>query len=229
MLNAHKITYTTKFSPKRKTLGLSVERDKSVIVYAPEGTGEGVIADFVERKRFWLYEKLHHTKKFTPIKQRTPFKTGKAILYLGRNYSLEVVGQDIDRIEYRKGKFYINEQKTSMGQDFLDKWYQQKAHEKILSRAKQLAHQMGLEPREIKVRDLKYSWGTCSPKRSISLNWKLIKAPYYVIDYVIIHELAHLLELNHTPDFWNIVKIQMPRYEDGKQWLKENGDLIFEQ
>lgn len=73
-----------------------------------------------------------------------------------------------------------------------------------------------------------YRWGSCTPRGNVNVNWRLIKAPMFVIDYVIVHELAHLLEPNHTPEFWNIVRSQAPKMMYAKEWLKENGGLLQE-
>ena len=72
----------------------------------------------------------------------------------------------------------------------------------------------------------KYRWGSCTPNDNIIFNWRLIKAPMFVIDYVIVHELAHLIEPNHTPRFWNIVRAQIANLDKVKSWLKENGTLL---
>ncbi len=76
------------------------------------------------------------------------------------------------------------------------------------------------------VSDLKYRWGSCTPKDNLNFNWKLIKAPMLVIDYVIVHELAHFLEHNHTSTFWNIVNTQVPYHFKAKRWLKEHGEIL---
>jgi predicted metal-dependent hydrolase len=88
---------------------------------------------------------------------------------------------------------------------------------------------LGVNPVKIVVRSLKYSWGSCSPNKTITLNWKLIRAPLYVINYIIVHELAHLIELNHSAEFWNIVGVQVPEYNKAKRWLKENGGRLEEE
>lgn len=76
------------------------------------------------------------------------------------------------------------------------------------------------------VSELKYRWGSCTPNDSLNFNWKLIKAPMSVIDYVIVHELAHLMKQNHTARFWNIAQAQAPGYVKAKEWLKEHGDIL---
>jgi predicted metal-dependent hydrolase len=77
-----------------------------------------------------------------------------------------------------------------------------------------------------KITDSKFRWGSCTVKNNLSFNWCLIKAPMSVIDYVLIHELAHLIEANHTPRFWNIVKAQHPATGRAKDWLKDHGELL---
>jgi len=88
------------------------------------------------------------------------------------------------------------------------------------------ARNLGVRVAEVKIVDSRYRWGSCTVKSNVNLNWRLMKAPMFVIDYVIVHELAHLREANHTPRFWNIVRAQSPTMEKAKAWLKENGQLL---
>ncbi|MBD0378090.1 MAG: M48 family metallopeptidase, partial [Flavisolibacter sp.] len=104
--------------------------------------------------------------------------------------------------------------------------YKKQAEEKIIPRAKHFAKQLGVQYNNISILDLKYRWGSCTSKDNIHFNWRIIKVPVYVVDYIIVHELAHLLEANHTEAFWNIVSVQLPHYNKGKGWLRENGNLL---
>lgn len=220
------LTYTTKFSEKRKTLGLVVERDKSVVVLAPKGTTDSTIELFVEKKKFWLFEKINHSPKFGEPKPEAPFISGKAIPYLGKNYKLDVVKTPMDGIAFH-GKFLLAQQNLQHGKAILEQWYKQKAKEKITPLVERYAMQLGVEYNDILISDLKYRWGSCTLKGNLNFNWRLIKAPQFVINYVVIHELAHLIELNHSERFWNIVKVQMPNYLEAKEWLKGNGERVF--
>lgn len=89
-----------------------------------------------------------------------------------------------------------------------------------------LKESLNLGYNKVMISDLKYRWGSCTPKNNLNFNWRLIKAPMFVIEYVIVHELAHFLESNHTLRFWNIVSVQVPHYQKAKGWLKEHGDLL---
>ena len=73
---------------------------------------------------------------------------------------------------------------------------------------------------------MKYRWASCTPKGNVYFNWRIIKAPIFVIEYLIVHELAHLRVSDHSPEFWNIVSIQVPSYDDAKNWLRENGNIL---
>lgn len=96
----------------------------------------------------------------------------------------------------------------------------QRALERIRQRVEFYAPQIGRRPGRITVRDQKTRWGSCSQKGNLNFNWKLIMAPPQVLDYVVIHELCHLWEFNHSPRFWSLVEGQMPDYEVWKKWLK---------
>lgn len=221
------LTYTIQRSPRRKTLSITVERDRSVIVHAPSNLCNEKIDAIVQSKRQWLYEKIKHPQKYQDL-PHPPGKelvNGESALYLGRSYRIELVESTTDDIEFKQ-KFLIRRSPFSQRQEVLRDWYINKAKEKILPRVARHALELGVEYTEAKIVDNRYRWGSCTLKNNINLNWRLIKAPMFVIDYVIVHELAHLLEANHTPRFWNIVRTQTPTMERAKAWLKENGQIL---
>jgi len=88
------------------------------------------------------------------------------------------------------------------------------------------ARLLGVEVAVVKITRNRFRWGSCAFRNNLNFNWRLIKAPMFVIDYVIVHELAHLIESNHTPRFWNVVRSQTPTMEKAKAWLKEQGQLL---
>ena len=108
-------------------------------------------------------------------------------------------------------------------------WYLARAKEQILPRVEKRARELGVSFGQARIVDSRYRWGSCTVLDNINLNWRLIEAPMYVVDYVIAHELAHLLESNHTPRFWNIVKAQMPNVDKARSWLREHGQLLEEE
>ena len=221
------LTYTIQRSSRRKTLSITVERDRRVIVHAPSNLCAEKIDAIIQSKRQWLYEKIKHPQKYQDL-PHPPGKelvNGESALYLGRSYRIELVESATDDVQFKQ-KFLIRRSPFSQRQEVLRDWYIKRAKEKILPRVARLALELGVEYTEAKIVDNRYRWGSCTVKNNINLNWRLIKAPMFVIDYVIVHELAHLLEANHTPRFWNIVRTQTSTMEKAKAWLQENGQIL---
>lgn len=146
-------------------------------------------------------------------------------MYLGRNYRIAITDTASGRIEFER-EFLVPPRIAAGGTKAFSDWLLVRAEQKILPRVKQHARRLGVRYRDAEVSEGRFRWGSCTPRNSLRFNWRLIKAPMSVIDYVIIHELAHLIEPNHTPRFWNIVRAQHPATDDAKRWLREHGELL---
>ncbi|MEI6314214.1 MAG: SprT family zinc-dependent metalloprotease [Syntrophus sp. (in: bacteria)] len=221
------LEYTIQRSAKRRKLTITVERDRSVVVHAPEGTSDENIRQVVASKRQWIYEKTGHPQKYRnlPHPPGKELVSGESALYLGRQYRIELVNSGIAEVHFAQ-HFFIPATQGEKRAEVLREWYVGKAKEKIVPRVTGHARELGVDVAGVKIVDNRYRWGSCTVKNNVSYNWRLIKAPMFVIDYVIIHELAHLIEANHTSRFWNIVRAQAPTMEKAKAWLKENGQLL---
>jgi predicted metal-dependent hydrolase len=219
-----KIEYSVQYS-NRKTLSIIVERDRRVVVRAPLNTSKELIEKEISKRKYLLLQKINHPQKYENPKPRKEFVSGESILFLGKHHKMEVVDDAIEGIQF-DNKFYISRANQDKAEQLFRKWYVKQAEEKIIPRVKYHAKNLGVRYKAIKILDLKYRWGSCTPKDNIHFNWRLIKAPMYVIEYIIVHELAHLIEPNHTPEFWTIVSIQLPHYDKAKTWLSENGHLL---
>jgi len=219
------IKYKTVFS-KRTKIEISVERDKSIIVRAPLNTPADKIAEIIEKKKLWLFEKINHSQKYDDTNGiKKEFVSGTTIMYLGKNYRLDIVKEKFEDIKF-SNKFMVSGQNEKKAAGILKEWFLKKADEILLPAVKYFAERIGVQYNKLQISDLQFTWGSCSPKNNLNFNWKLIKAPMAVIQYVIVHELAHLIELNHTKNFWNIVRIQLPDFDKSKDWLKEHGNLL---
>jgi predicted metal-dependent hydrolase len=224
-----KLDYNIVYSSRRKTLTITVERDRSIVVKAPTGTSPEQIDRLIESRKQWLYEKTHHSQKYLPP-LHPPGKelvNGESLLYLGRNYQLELV-DSTENIALVNDRFLVPKDRADKQGTVFRDWYIQQAKAAILPRVKHYAERLNVAFNEAKIADSKYQWGSCTPKNNVIFNWRLIKAPMFVIDYVVVHELTHLLESNHTPRFWGIIKSQIALMEKAKQWLKVNGSLLDE-
>ncbi len=221
------LEYTIVRSPRRRKLTITVERDRSVVVHAPVATAEEKIRRLVESRRQWIFEKTHHAQKYAEL-PHPPGKelvNGESALYLGRSYLIEISATDSGGIEFVQ-KFRVPPNLADRRLEAFRSWYIARAEEKIPPRARHHARQLGVEFSEASIVDNRYRWGSCTVKNNLTFNWRLIKAPMSVIDYVVVHELAHLIEPNHTPRFWNIIKAQIANMDKPKQWLKEHGQLL---
>ena len=221
------LTYTIKRSPKRKKLAVTVERDRSVVVHVPESTPEETIRKVVESKRQWIYEKVKHAQKYEerPHPPGKELVNGESTLYLGREYQIEVIPTDSTEIRFEQ-RFLIPASQAVKRRRVLRSWYINRAKERILPKVKSIAATLGVDFVSAKIVDNRFRWGSCTVKNNVNLNWRLIKAPMFVIDYVIVHELAHLIESNHTPRFWNIVRTHAPTVEKARSWLREHGQIL---
>ena len=219
--------YTIKRSLKRKKLTITVERDRSVVVHAPESTPEETIQEVVKSKRQWIYEKMRHAQKYDeqPHPPGKELANGESTLYLGREYQIEIIQTDSVDIRFER-HFLIPASLAGGRTQVLRDWYIDEAKEKILPKVKSIAVALGVKFASARIVDNRFRWGSCTAKNNVNLNWRLIKAPMFVIDYVIVHELAHLIESNHTPRFWNIVRTHAPREEKARSWLRDHGQIL---
>ena len=221
------LSYEIRRSAKRKNVTITVERDRAVVVHAPVGVHEDKLRQLVDSKRQWLFEKLNDAQKYQPL-PHAPGKelvNGESALYLGRAYRIELVDAEDAGVRFA-GKFLIPRSRASERKRVLRQWYMERAQERILPRVNLHAKHLGVSYAQVKISDSRLRWGSCTPGNNLNFNWRLIKAPMFVIDYVIVHELTHLMEPNHTPRFWNIVRAQLPNMERARDWLRVQGQSL---
>lgn len=209
----------------RKTLSIIIERDRSVIVRSPLSIDECFIHELVYKKRVLIEKKINSTQKFEHKRLEKEFTSGESFYLLGDLYQLETTDSGNTDI-CLSDKITINSKDSEIIEKQLRIWYKQKAEELITPRIIHFADYMGVKRKKVNITNAEYSWGSCTPAGSLNFNWRLVKAPINVIDYVVVHELAHLIEPNHSAAFWKIVSVQLPNYESAKEWLKDNGDII---
>jgi predicted metal-dependent hydrolase len=223
------LEYKVVRSANRKTATITVERDRSIVVRAPVAISDEDVRRIVDAKRQWIFEKTRHPQKY---KNRTPpgkeIVNGESAPYLGRDYQIRVAETESGDVEFDR-QFTVPPAQQAKRRAVLRDWYIAEAKDKILARVEQHARDLGVKFSMARIVDNRYRWGSCTVGDSVHFNWRLIKAPMFVIDYVIIHELAHLIESNHTPKFWSIVRANTPTIDRAKTWLKEHGQMLEEE
>jgi predicted metal-dependent hydrolase len=223
----NELKYQVVRSPRRKTLTITVERDRRIIVHAPTETSEQEVHRVIDAKRQWIFEKLRHPQKYAgrPSAPGKEVVNGESAPYLGRDYRIQIAETLSGDIEL-SGGFLVPLAHQARRREVLKNWYITEAKDKILARTRQQARELGVEFKAAKIVDNRFRWGSCTAGGNVNFNWRLIKAPMFVIDYVIVHELAHLIVSNHTAEFWTIVRAKSPTAEKARAWLKEHGQML---
>lgn len=205
---------------RRKTIALGVTADASLVVRAPMQTPVGYIERLVKRKMKWIQGAIARVES-RPRALPREFIEGESFLYLGKSYKLSIEKNAPKNISFRNG-FLLRSTEKKYARELIIGWYKKEAKKKIAERVEWCARRFGLSFKSIKITSAEKRWGSCSTTGNLNFSWRLIMAPTSVIDYVIIHELAHLEHKNHSKDFWNSIKIMYPNYEKAKNWLKQN-------
>lgn len=204
---------------KRKSIALMMSPDATLVVRAPLLTPLKYIEDLVMKQSAWIHKKRQQVLKGgVPLPKK--FVDGETFLFMGESYRLKIEDcNDIALTEY----LVFPKKFLGRAQAKLIWWYKEKAFEMITEIANHYSQISGWKFKTINITSAKHRWGSCSWTGSINFSWKLIMAPIGVIDYVVVHELAHITQKNHSAKFWNQVKSILPDYKIRQKWLKENG------
>ena len=216
------IEFILERSKRAKNCYISVQRDSGVVVKAPEGMNEEEIALLVKSKAKWIVQKKSELGKVIDYGEIT---TGSRLFYLGKSYYVELIKEERVDIKvvfsHSKFKIYtpvkINQVKIN---EAIDIFYRTKAEEKITKLIKKYSNLMELYPEYVGFRKSKTKWGSCSELNRISFNPEILKLSASLIEYVVVHELAHIKYKNHSKEFWNLVKKFMCNYSKQENDLK---------
>jgi len=211
------------YSSRRRTIELSVERDGALVVRAPAEAAADRLESFVRDKKAWVYKKVAEKealRRATPVRE---YVSGEGFPYLGRSYRLLLVDQQGEPLRLDAGRFRLLRAEAGNGRAQFIAWYTAHARVWLRRRVAALAPRVGVEPVGVEVRDLGYRWGSCSRAGGLNFHWATSLLPPSIAEYVIVHELVHLRERNHTPEFWRAVERAMPDYLRRKAWLAEKG------
>ena len=219
--------YTLERRPRRRTLAIRVKPDGQVLVAVPPLVPHLFVKGFLRDKSAWVHRKLADvTRLHRQLATRT-YADGDAVPYLGEDYHLRLVARsrldDADR-ELHLGVRGKPEREAVIAS--LTRWYKKQALAVMQERVALLAGRLGREPSHIGIKSYRTRWGSCHPDGRVYFNWRLVMAPLDVVDYVVAHELCHLLHPNHSPAFWNEVGRLYPCYREQRSWLKKHGRLL---
>ncbi|MDO8269212.1 MAG: SprT family zinc-dependent metalloprotease [Candidatus Levybacteria bacterium] len=203
----------------RRSIAIVVLPNGTVEVRAPKYIPEFAIKAFVKSKSEWIKVRQEYVKKNT--KPSKKFENGEKFVFLGHEYSL-LLGPYI-HIEIKEDQLLFPLALAARGRETMEKWYIKQAKTEITKLADEYTAKMETAYNGISFSDTKSKWGSCTHDDRLQFNWRLIMTPLLVVRYVVIHELAHTIEKNHSAKFWNKVRSVNPSYKQQIKWLKENG------
>ena len=216
----------------RKSMGIAIERDGAIIVTVPHQAKFNEIEKFVSEKKIWIYQKLAKKKTLNREKPRREFVNGQGFLYLGKSYRLKLIDNgkmksarspNVTVLRLWHGYFELAESEKANARNHFISWYRKQIKEQLKARIPRYDKRIGVTVKDTRILDLGHRWASCGRNGVINFNWRSVMAPVWVLDYILVHEMVHLIERGHTDRFWRLVSRVIPDYEEHALWLNENG------
>jgi len=230
------IDFTVRRSARRKTVSIAVDARDGVTVAAPVGVDLPRIERLVFGKARWIVEAQRRYQDVEPGPPAREFKTGETFRYLGKQYRLRVASGERPRpaVKLLGGWLAvalpppaIREERREVARRALVAWYRRRAVEVLPERVAHWSGKLGLAAPPVLVREPRARWGSCDPRGNVRLNWRILQAPRRLVDYVVAHELVHLIHRNHGQEFWAALGRVMPAYEESRKTLRKVGPQYF--
>jgi hypothetical protein len=221
LLAGKNIPYTLKRSGRRRSIGLRID-DRGLTVSVPLRASEKWLHSVLQDKAHWVVEKLDGWQTRKPIETR--WADGETVSYLGEALTLRIVTGLFAAPATRHGGelrvFVVNESEAAQIEQAVAHWYRHEAERLFAERVALYAALLDVVPRAVRLSSAKTQWGCCTARGTVHLNRQLIKLPLCLVDYVVVHELAHLHEMNHSAAFWEVVESVCPDYAALRRELK---------
>lgn len=217
---------------RRKSASIDVENEV-VRVSIPSTLSDQRVEALITQRMPWIQSKLDEQKRTTP-RRNVEYIDGESISYLGRNYRLKLEHGITKSAKLKNGKLVVNipaEKAKGRFERYIrttvEDWYKKQALKHFQEKSARYGNQIGVTPKSIDIADFKARWGSCSPQGDITYHWRVIAASHRIVDYIVVHELCHLIEHSHSPRYWQLVENIMPDYRERREWLKENGHKVL--
>jgi predicted metal-dependent hydrolase len=216
-------------SDRRRSATFRVDQS-GVSFRVPKEIGRQKIVELVEKKTPWIRKKLEYAASLTPPRL-LDFENGDPIPYLGKTYCLKVQVGDYPHVELVGEDILVSVVAQHLTNSLhiqlvLERWFLDEAAILLAERLDFYAPIVGVRPTGMQVKAYKARWGSCKMDGQIQFNWRLIHGPVDVLDYVVVHELCHILQHNHSAAYWSEVARVMPDYEVRRKWLSQNGNTL---
>lgn len=209
---------------RRKSADIRVE-EGAVSIVVPTATTVEKIDQLLLAKRLWIKEKLALQRELRPASNKD-FVSGEAFPYLGRNYRLKVETGPFAPVKLIQGRLVVQmpdeHQQPHIIRNAIVRWYKRQATQRLHEKVARYAPMVGVATPEVGIKSFRARWGSCTTNGKLEFNWLIMLAPNRKVDYVVVHELCHLLHHDHSPDFWRALARVMPDYQECRAWLKEH-------
>lgn len=217
---------------RRKTLGLEIGEEGTLIVRAPQNLKESDIQKMLRQKHDWIIKKQKAMKERSIQKPAFDFRHGECFFVWGEQKPLDIVlnpkrNQMEAILKEDRIKIRTPVEEPHPIRNLMEAWYRSMTREFIEGCVAHYQPVFSKKVNRITIKDQKSRWGSCSSKNNLNFNWRLSMAPKEVVEYVVVHEMCHLVHMNHSKAFWELVEKFIPNYKDMRKWLKDYGHLMY--
>ncbi|MFI5808562.1 M48 family metallopeptidase [Streptomyces sp. NPDC051561] len=213
--------------PGRKSVRVTVERDARILAVVPPGADREALENLIRTRLPWLYDKVRDREADTELRPHRRFTDGEGFYYLGRSYRLKIVAEATSPVSLTNGRLRLHRDHRESAREALVAWYVERGRLWLPRRIGPWSTCLEAPPSDLLVRPLGYRWGSCSARGTLNIHWAVMQLPTVLVDYVLVHELAHMHHPNHSPDFWRMVARALPDYESRRARLEEWGAGIW--
>ena len=214
---------------RKRTISLQV-KDNKLIVKAPRTASRQSLDDLIQRKQSWIKKRAILNVEERKLRNRK-FIDNEKFYFKGNEYRLSLILGGKEEVKISEGFLIVTcKDDRAMGskdvKTFIEDWYVRESTKILNTRTYEFAKKMKVEPSAITVKNYASKWGSCTASNKISYNWRIIMAPDCIVDYLIIHELCHIIEHNHSKNFWYQVGKYCEDFKKKRKWLRENGHKL---
>lgn len=204
----------------RRSSAIQIYPDCRVVISVPLFFTDSEIQKFIDQKKNWMETHLKRFAKLPQPRKKREMVTGETFPVLGEEFRLQLITSKTPAISIHSNGILILAKHQTQAKILLQEWYQVKAAQVFRERTEQYSRRLGVNPSSVTIKNYKSRWGACNIQGEIYYNWRLAMAPLHIIDYVVVHELCHLKEYNHSKRFWAHVASVFPEYKSAKKWLR---------
>ena len=234
MLGEKALSYEWRRSARRRTAAITVHPEKGVVVHTPQAFSRDDAENLLRSKATWVLKHCTRIERERARRDALRWEQGRLLPFKGDYFPLHfVLDGGREEVTLAQGRFLMGlplqpgaEPLQAWARGRMLDWYRGQARRVLEARVAHFKPRQGVEPAIIRVKQQKRRWGSCSAKGALNFNWQLILAPPEILDYVVVHELCHLIVLNHSPRFWGHLQGILSDYDARRAWLRRNGHSL---